>query len=468
MQVQWHTAGLLATVAVFAGTATLVFHHVYRLQPTPFIDEAFHVPQCQRYCAGNFTQWDDKITTLPGLYLLSVGVLGYTSGLQRPACSLYLLRLVNLLFSVGTLVTLYSILKVLNAEQERREWRHLVAALSLASFPVLYTFSFLYYTDMASTLLVLLMYSLHLHRQPGAAAAIGAVSVLVRQSNVVWVAVVGAFACTDAMVAALAAARSAPRRRPVDPSSPRIVREVLHFYWSQARHDPLALAEALTDVVYEGVQYGAVCAAFVAFVAWNGALVVGDRSAHEAVLNAPQLLYFLATSAVWLAPLMVESAQQMLATVRARPALWAALAAGLALLLQSAGAPHPYLLADNRHVAFYAWRRWLGHRTLRLTLVPVSAATLALLAAGGARRPLLQRAALAAGTALVLVPQRLLEFRYFIVPFLLWRLQLRPPGGAALLAECALYAAVNAAVLYLFTVKTFTWDDQPGVQRIIW
>ena len=56
MEVRWHVPGLLATVAVFSATSVLVFHHVYRLQPTPFIDEAFHVPQCQRYCAGNFTQ----------------------------------------------------------------------------------------------------------------------------------------------------------------------------------------------------------------------------------------------------------------------------------------------------------------------------------------------------------------------------------------------------------------------------
>ena len=54
-----------------------------------------------------------------------------------------------------------------------REWRHLVSAITIASFPVLYTFSFLYYTDTASTLLVLLMYALHLHRRPGAAATIG-------------------------------------------------------------------------------------------------------------------------------------------------------------------------------------------------------------------------------------------------------------------------------------------------------
>ena len=158
----------------------------------------------------------------------------------------------------------------------------------------------------------------------------------------------------------------------------------------------------------------------------------------------------------------------MVDTVRRRPLLWSALTAGLALLLASAGAPHPYLLADNRHLAFYAWRRWLGHERLRLTLVPAALATLVLLSAGSGRRPLLARVALAGGTALVLVPQRLLEFRYFIVPFLLARLQLRPAGGAACLAECALFAAINAAVLWLFTVRTFAWEDQPGLQRIIW
>jgi len=30
-------------------------------------DEFFHVPQAQKYCAGDYT-WDPKITTPPGLY----------------------------------------------------------------------------------------------------------------------------------------------------------------------------------------------------------------------------------------------------------------------------------------------------------------------------------------------------------------------------------------------------------------
>ena len=30
-------------------------------------DEPFHVPQAQAYCRGDFTAWDPKITTPPGL-----------------------------------------------------------------------------------------------------------------------------------------------------------------------------------------------------------------------------------------------------------------------------------------------------------------------------------------------------------------------------------------------------------------
>lgn len=30
-------------------------------------DEIFHIPQAQKYCEGRFNDWDDKITTPPGL-----------------------------------------------------------------------------------------------------------------------------------------------------------------------------------------------------------------------------------------------------------------------------------------------------------------------------------------------------------------------------------------------------------------
>lgn len=34
-------------------------------------DEVFHIPQAQKYCESKWLEWDDKITTPPGLYVLS-------------------------------------------------------------------------------------------------------------------------------------------------------------------------------------------------------------------------------------------------------------------------------------------------------------------------------------------------------------------------------------------------------------
>jgi alpha-1,2-glucosyltransferase len=36
-------------------------------------DEIFHIPQAQRYCKGHFDYYDAKLTTPPGLYIISVG-----------------------------------------------------------------------------------------------------------------------------------------------------------------------------------------------------------------------------------------------------------------------------------------------------------------------------------------------------------------------------------------------------------
>lgn len=56
-------------------------------------------------------QWDPMITTLPGLYLASVGVIGpvvWLSGLTgNVVCSTAMLRFINLLFNCGNLYLLY-------------------------------------------------------------------------------------------------------------------------------------------------------------------------------------------------------------------------------------------------------------------------------------------------------------------------------------------------------------------------
>ena len=51
-------------------------------------DEPFHVPQTQQYYKGNFSEWDPKITTFPGLYLVGAlwaKLLHFTPMLCLPA-----------------------------------------------------------------------------------------------------------------------------------------------------------------------------------------------------------------------------------------------------------------------------------------------------------------------------------------------------------------------------------------------
>ena len=58
------------------------------------------VQQTQAYCAGRFAEWDEKITTFPGLYALGAGAAWLVSlvgggGGVSAGCTLPVLRAVN-------------------------------------------------------------------------------------------------------------------------------------------------------------------------------------------------------------------------------------------------------------------------------------------------------------------------------------------------------------------------------------
>jgi alpha-1,2-glucosyltransferase len=68
----------------------------------------------------------------------------------------------------------------------------------------------------------------------------------------------------------------------------------------------------------------------------------------------------------------------------------------------------------------------------------------------------------------VLIPARLIEPRYFTVPWML--LQLHAGFGSSrahVLAPLYLFAFVNAATLYLFLCRSYTWPDG-STARFMW
>jgi len=141
-------------------------------QTYPYMDEVFHVRQAQHYCAGNWTVWDNKITTLPGLYLLNA-VIAHCAGFMtgKPNieyCSLEKLRFVNIVMSVLIFVVMYTIFRKLSRRlkddpglgiQPIHRTCCMMNSLVLTCFPLLYFYNLLYYTDVGSVLFVLASYS---------------------------------------------------------------------------------------------------------------------------------------------------------------------------------------------------------------------------------------------------------------------------------------------------------------------
>ena len=248
--------------------------------------------------------------------------------------------------------------------------------------------------------------------------------------------------------------------------------------------------------------------AFAAFVFFNGGVVLGDKANHKPTIHGAQLLYLTVLSA---APFEMRNLSLGLPrTLRAglgaatRAPLVALICAGLAFGGAHLTYAHPFLLADNRHVTFYAWRYVLGrHWAVRYALVP------GYLLLGWLLYPRIWRAQgalraffLFACVGLVLVPTPLLEPRYFTLPALLLRLHAPPLQGArqwlppvrsppahpppadpgVIRVTCCsetmtcrrlsprqllLFYAVNVGMFALFLGRPYTWGDGT-VARFMW
>lgn len=68
-----------------------------------------------------------------------------------------------------------------------------------------------------------------------------------------------------------------------------------------------------------------------------------------------------------------------------------------------------------------------------------------------------------------IVPQKLLELRYFIVPYILWRLNLKRPSTRwTIFFELTWALLINALTLYIYATKTIKYSDDEPNSRLIW
>ncbi|KAF5729175.1 alpha-1 2-glucosyltransferase-like [Tripterygium wilfordii] len=186
--------GALAVAAIICLWVIPISIIVNRIVPEPYMDEIFHIPQAQQYCRGNFKSWDPMITTPPGLYCLSiVHVVSLFPGMYfiqavpslLELCTSAVLRFTNGVLAVFCGILIYEIVTHLSPSLDKR--KATVQAVVLALYPLHWFFTFLYYTDVASLTAVLAMYLACLRKKFHISALLGAVAVVIRQTNVVWV-----------------------------------------------------------------------------------------------------------------------------------------------------------------------------------------------------------------------------------------------------------------------------------------
>lgn len=184
---------------------------------------------------------------------------------------------------------------------------------------------------------------------------------------------------------------------------------------------------------------------------------------------------------------------------------------------------HPFTLADNRHYVFYVFKILRMHWSVRYLAVPayVICAWLVLGTIGGTAPnassingsavtpPTKQPNAhpknkntggsttrqagsktipstrtsfvliWLATTTLTLITAPLVEPRYYIIPWIVWRLHVLPPSPIQrsatppstwiLWSETAWLLLINATTGYIFLHRNFEWPQEPGVvQRFLW
>lgn len=385
---------------------TIVYHYV----PDPYMDEFFHIHQTRSYCSGNYT-WNPLITTPPALYVISMPLCG---GYERYANSILLL------FAIPAFCRFRRMFV--------REDVWLTVSI-VGMLPILMASSVLFYTDLLSLAAVIWGFSVG---NPIISAGFFLLSVCTRQTNIVWAAIY-AFS--------ILASR-------IDTSKTK-------------------LENFKIQVVTVFALWPFVCLAvgFLAFLYFNNfQIVLGDAKAHEPKFHVAQFFYMLAFCAAHSWPQILPN---LFSHLRHLTDLKSLVFQGLtATLVYKFSYDHPYLLADNRHFTFYIWKRFLSNPMMRATLAPLYIFSARFMAISTPNVHIFHKMLFIFASLMVLVPAHLFEMRYYIVPYIIWRLStINNRNKLLLLLEMGSQLAVFSVIFYLFLFRTFEWPNEPGVKQ---
>lgn len=152
---------------------------------------------------------------------------------------------------------------ILFSSDKRTNYDVLLETMTISALPPLYFFAHVYYTDIPSITFILFMLLFSFRKQHLRATTFGALSVLMRQTNIVWVAGALGVHLVDKMMIKV---------------YPKMKRETATFgnFWfalkSHLKH-PRILLEFIAGSIVDFYGYFAIIIAFAVFLYKNGSIV---------------------------------------------------------------------------------------------------------------------------------------------------------------------------------------------------
>ncbi|KAL0477448.1 alpha-1,2-glucosyltransferase [Acrasis kona] len=435
------------------------------------MDEIFHVPQAQRYCMDGMmnAEWDDKITTLPGLYVISVPYAMLVRLLGGNYCDVNTLRSINVILLGGVLISIFFVL--MSRRNSQSTLPIVLKSLQLSTLPLIYFFAFLYYTDIGSILFLIIGYAFARRSRFNLSALSCAVAILFRQTNIIWTF----WMALDTLVTWYESENKDSETKPF----------ALGMFIIFVINRMHIIVVRLAGYIILGVS-------FVVFVIINGGLVVGDRTNHIAVAHVPQVMYFSAFCVVFMMGELIfdvyrfyKNRGSIVKLIKHYAPLMIILTPIIAVLCIKYSYVHIFILSDNRHYLFYLWRRLFrihinpGQIPLSILLAysPIYAVCIIYLCSllKGSGKSVLSITCFVLCVCLNLIPLPLIEFRYFITPFIMLNLNIYASKNIGedkihttpSLINLSVYGVINLLTLYMFIFKPFVGPDGEEA-RIMW
>ncbi|KAG5676778.1 hypothetical protein PVAND_006587 [Polypedilum vanderplanki] len=427
----------------------ILFDKVYQTSQS-IIDELFHINQGLTYCYGFYQEWNPKITTLPGLYLITIFL---------PRCSVFTLRMISFVCSI---INFYFIIEIRSNIEKKKsdDYDILLNSLSIVLLPPMYFFSLIYYTDIPAITTILSTIYFSMKSQHVLSSICGFLSVLMRQTNICWVAGILGMNIIDAMIAK------------VYPNIDLKKSSTKHLYVAIKNHlkKPKMLYELILKILINFYGYIIVILCFVLFLILNGSIVVGDKQAHVATIHLPQLFYFSLFTLVFGTSIWLPNLKKNLIHLRNIKCLLIIFFTMIIMvvIIQQNTIVHPYLLADNRHYTFYIWNRFYGrYWFFKYTMIPVYIFGLYNVYAslsGSIGFKIFYTFSI----LLTFCLQTLIEVRYFLIPFLILRLFKNNHEKKWSFMELIINILINFLTFKIFFSIKINWPEFQEPQRIIW